>query len=83
MVQNGTENILQKFVVSVFYATDNFLMFSADSYLYLAPVRCLLSSKFLEPAVSAKYKAGFCYCVNSESGLEELKIQYLHENRYG
>lgn len=44
MVQSGTENILQKFVESVFYAADNFLMFSVDSYLYLALVRCLLNT---------------------------------------
>lgn len=82
MVQNGTENILQKFVESVFYATDNLVVFSVDSYLYLAPVCCLLKCKVFEPAVSLKHKAQFCYCVNSESGLEELKIQYLHESGY-
>lgn len=47
MVQNGIENILQKFVESMFYTTDNFLMFFVDSYLYRAPVHCLLNSRFL------------------------------------
>lgn len=82
MVWNGTENISQKFVKSVFYAAGNFLMFSVYPYLYVAPVGCLLNSSFWASRLSVKHWAQFCYCVNSESGLEELKILYLHEHGY-